>query len=143
MTNSWPQKEVTIWDLWNDNLHTLGLYRARREGSPFVHQGLHPVWSPDGRSLAFDSTHTGKGWQVTLQCGWSLNASCSPIQSLQRGQSLCALGLFIKVCKALSFHVLQPGWQVTWQLLTSNKNMWSPGACSLAFDSLHTGQGCR
>ena len=29
-----------------------------------LHNELQSMWSPDGCTLAFDSTHTGQGWQV-------------------------------------------------------------------------------
>ena len=66
VSSSWPQKEVAIWDRWSNSLHTVGLYSVQKEGALFNLPGLHPMWSPDGCSLAFDSTHTGQGWQVRL-----------------------------------------------------------------------------
>lgn len=30
----------------------------------FLHDNMHPAWSADACTLAFDSTHTGQGWQV-------------------------------------------------------------------------------
>ena len=32
----------------------------------FLHDDMHPAWSADACTLAFDSTHTGQGWQVCL-----------------------------------------------------------------------------
>lgn len=33
----------------------------------FSHDGLRPLWSRNGRQVAFDSTHGGQGWQVNIQ----------------------------------------------------------------------------
>ncbi|DBA87852.1 TPA: hypothetical protein ACH3X1_004849 [Trebouxia sp. C0004] len=58
------QKEIAVWDRWSNHVHSVGLYSARRDRSSFLHNELHPMWAPDGCTLAFDSTHTGQGWQV-------------------------------------------------------------------------------
>ncbi|DBA83403.1 TPA: hypothetical protein ACH3X2_006540 [Trebouxia sp. C0005] len=57
------QKEIAVWDRWSNHVHSVGLYSARRDRSSFLHNELHPVWAPQGCTLAFDSTHTGQGWQ--------------------------------------------------------------------------------
>ena len=59
------QKEIVVWDRWTNHVHMVGLYSARRDRTSFLHNELHPMWAPDGCTLAFDSTHTGQGWQVT------------------------------------------------------------------------------
>ena len=59
------QRKIVVWDRWSGHVHLVGLYSARRDRMGFLHNELHPTWAPDGCTLAFDSTHTGQGWQVT------------------------------------------------------------------------------
>jgi Tol biopolymer transport system component len=40
--------------------------------------GLNPVWSRDGRYVAFDSTHDGHGWQVYFAGVHELGVSMVP-----------------------------------------------------------------
>lgn len=64
VTAGTPQQEILIWDRWTERMHTVGLYSARKDRIGFLHHDLHPAWTADGSTLAFDSTHTGQGWQV-------------------------------------------------------------------------------
>ena len=59
-----PQKEILVWDRWSGHMHTVGLYSPRKDRLAFLHDDMHPAWSADACTLAFDSTHTGQGWQV-------------------------------------------------------------------------------
>ena len=59
-----PQKEILVWDRWSGHIHTVGLYSPRKDRMAFLHDNMHPAWSADACTLAFDSTHTGQGWQV-------------------------------------------------------------------------------
>lgn len=59
-----PQKEILVWDRWSGHIHTVGLYSPQKDRMAFLHNDMHPAWSADASTLAFDSTHTGQGWQV-------------------------------------------------------------------------------
>jgi len=56
-------KKLFVWDQWQDVMHVIGEY-APHETAPFSSRDLHPAWDRTGAYVAFDSTHSGQGWQV-------------------------------------------------------------------------------
>ena len=58
-------KKLFVWDRWQDAMHVIGEYTPH-ETVPFSSRDLHPAWDRSGAYVAFDSTHSGQGWQVCL-----------------------------------------------------------------------------
>ena len=56
-------KKLFVWDRWQDAMHVIGEY-APHETAPFSSGDLHPAWDRTGAYVAFDSPHSGQGWQV-------------------------------------------------------------------------------
>ena len=81
-----PTKKLFVWDRWRNTLHVAGDY-APREGAPFDSRDLHPAWDRTGAYLAFDSTHSGQGWQARKAAPQLLQSStiCSSECSICHG----------------------------------------------------------
>ncbi len=56
-------KKLFVWDCWRNAMHVVGDY-SPRDAAPFDSRFLHPAWDRTGAFVAFDSTHSGQGWQA-------------------------------------------------------------------------------
>jgi len=64
VTDSYPQgdrrlSELILYDVSNRTKVTLGRFHSEEEFEGDIRCDLHPRWSPDGKTISFDSVHEG------------------------------------------------------------------------------------
>jgi len=59
-------KDLFLLDLITGYQFKLGQFESHAEGPEHTRSDLHPRWSPDGRMIAIDSTHTADGRQLFI-----------------------------------------------------------------------------
>lgn len=78
ITDSYPRRDrcqaLLLYDTMTDKACVVGLFYAPWKYSGTARCDLHPRWSPDGRSVSVDSTHSGRRALYLIDLGGLIDA---------------------------------------------------------------------